>query len=114
MLRKLEQNYAHLVYENNVDHSDLVSRFAYIYKYVTCHANLVSQTIAESDELGALFNREKVNVTCIGGGPGSDFLGILKYVLLNKRVLFCDALSTIERAVGETVGTTSTKNSILK
>ncbi|HEY5867762.1 MAG TPA: hypothetical protein VI542_19760 [Candidatus Tectomicrobia bacterium] len=88
MLRKLEQNYAHLVYENNVDHSDLVSRFAYIYKYVTCHANLVSQTIAESDDLGTLFNREKVNVTCIGGGPGSDFLGILKYLLLNQKSPF--------------------------
>jgi hypothetical protein len=88
MLRKLEQNYAHLVCENNIDHSDLVSRFAYIYKYVTCHANLVSQIIAESDDLGALFNREKVNVTCIGGGPGSDFLGILKYVLLNQKSPF--------------------------
>ena len=88
MLRQLEQNYAHLVYENNIDHSDLVSRFAYIYKYVTCHANLVYQIIAESDALGSLFNREKVNVTCIGGGPGSEFLGILKYVLLKQKSPF--------------------------
>jgi hypothetical protein len=60
---------------------DPVTRFAYIYVYVTSHANVVYQLIVRYAPLRKLFEREVVNVTCIGGGPGSDFLGILKYIL---------------------------------
>lgn len=73
------------------DYADSVTRFAYIYVYVTSHANVVYQLIRNCavsrscSELAKLFDREQVNVTCIGGGPGSDFLGILKYIILNKK-----------------------------
>lgn len=79
-LTRLSKSYAQLTTKNTVDHSDLASRFAYIYRYVTSHANFVYQVIRNSNILQELFNRERVNITCIGGGPGSDFLGVIKYL----------------------------------
>jgi hypothetical protein len=45
----------------------------------------VCSLIQQNNVLGNLFDTKKVNVACIGGGPGSDFLGILKYVMRNKK-----------------------------
>jgi len=67
------------------DYSKAVTRFAYIYKYVTCHANVVYHLLRSSPQLAALFDREQVNISCIGGGPGSDFLGILKYIINSEK-----------------------------
>ncbi len=80
-LRTLSAAYQQLSKRNTVDHSDVVTRFAYIYRYVTAHANFVNQVISRCDPLRALFDLARVHITCIGGGPGSDFLGVLKYVL---------------------------------
>ena len=41
--------------------------------------------IQQNQDIGNLFDNQKVNVACIGGGPGSDFLGILKYLMTNKK-----------------------------
>jgi hypothetical protein len=62
-----------------IDYSDPVTRFAYIYRYVTCHANLVFRRIETNNTLGGLFDQESVQIASIGGGPGSDLLGVLKY-----------------------------------
>lgn len=83
---KEKLSYLGRAYENlrgglQIDHADLTTRFAYIYKYVTCHANLVYQTIQSAPPLQSLFNQQKVKITCIGGGPGSEIIGILKYLL---------------------------------
>jgi hypothetical protein len=75
----LSGEYKRLLDGIQIDYSNPITRFAYIYKYVTSHANLVCTIIENSDELNMIFDQEKVNVACIGGGPGSDFLGILKY-----------------------------------
>ncbi len=37
--------------------------------------------INDNPALQKLFNNDKLVVSCIGGGPGSDFLGIMKYCL---------------------------------
>lgn len=64
-----------------IDYSLPSKRFAYIYKYTTCHADIVARKIAEVEELRAVFMRDGwANVACIGGGPGSDFLGAVKYM----------------------------------
>jgi len=56
-------------------------RFAYIFKYVTSHSHLVFQAIHGCPESASIFDLQRVRVSCIGGGPGSDFLGILKYLI---------------------------------
>jgi hypothetical protein len=86
------------------DYSDPITRFAYIYKYTTCHADIVSRSISAFDELSVLFDgNEWLRVACIGGGPGSDFLGVLKYALLagKTRSLKCFLLDR-ESAWGDT------------
>lgn len=67
------------------DYADAVTRFAYIYVYVTSHANIVYQLVQGCEALLELLAREQVNISCIGGGPGSDFLGVLKYIIKNKK-----------------------------
>jgi hypothetical protein len=64
-----------------IDYSEPATRLAYIYKYVTCHSNLVYTRMSKSSNLRDLFDNNTVRVACIGGGPGSDFLGILKYCI---------------------------------
>lgn len=84
----LRDAYPQLATGIKVDYSDITTRFAYIYIYVTCHANLVYQVMRASPELTELFNNEKVNVTCVGGGPGSEILGILKYISRENKTPF--------------------------
>jgi hypothetical protein len=81
----LRGEYSRLSSGNIIDYSFPVTRFAYIYVYVTSHANLVCSMIQKNQDIGNLFDNQKVNVACIGGGPGSDFLGILKYLMTNKK-----------------------------
>ena len=84
-LEHLRTEYSKLLTSKGIDYSHPITRFAYIYTYVTSHANLVYTIIQNSNDLSAIFNNERVNVACIGGGPGSDFLGILKYLMTNDK-----------------------------
>lgn len=64
-----------------VDYKDPATRFAYVYKYVASHGDYVVRLLTLTREsLGKVFNNETARVTCIGGGPGSDILGVLKYL----------------------------------
>jgi hypothetical protein len=62
------------------DFQDPVNRFAYVYAYVPVHAHWVSELISWSQDAKDLFKKDKVRIACIGGGPGSDLVGILKYL----------------------------------
>jgi len=84
-LKYLRTEYSKLLTSEGIVYSLPTTRFAYIYAYVTSHANLVCTIIENSDDLSAVFDNGKVNVACIGGGPGSDFLGILKYLMNNDK-----------------------------
>jgi hypothetical protein len=80
-LQDLTKTYSDLTIKRAkaINYTDAARRFAYVYKYVTCHSNLVFTRIEDSKELKALFKNDEVQVACIGGGPGSELLGILKY-----------------------------------
>jgi hypothetical protein len=84
-LERLSQKYLDLRTYAEIDYSRPVTRFAYVYAYVSSHANLVYQIIPRSSALTELFKEETISVTCVGGGPGSDLLGILKYLESRKR-----------------------------
>ena len=77
----LSKQYARLVRGTSIDYCDPVTRFAYIYRYVTSHADIVHQLVSKSAHLSTVFNTDRLVATCIGGGPGSDFLGMLKYLM---------------------------------
>lgn len=87
-LKALSSNYTQLSEKNTISYRDSITRFAYIYRYVTSHANLVCTLIENDEKLQSIFDNEdneKVKVACIGGGPGSDFMGIIKYMMRNQK-----------------------------
>lgn len=84
-LYELRDNYRQLLDDNLISYNDPITRFAYIYSYVTSHANLVYSILEQNEELGNIFDNQRVKVACIGGGPGSDFLGIIKYLIKKKK-----------------------------
>lgn len=65
-----------------VNYENPVTRFAYVYMYVAAHADYVSQVFeAYRSHLGSpIFKSEKLRLSCIGGGPGSDFIAVVKYL----------------------------------
>jgi len=82
-LEYLTSEYGKLVSPTSaiIDYRDEVKRFAYIYKYTVAHADYLMQLIQRSDELRKLMGKKSLEVACLGGGPGSDLLGILKYLI---------------------------------
>lgn len=65
----------------SVDYRDPATRFAYVYKYVATHGDYVVQLLVIAlGKLGKVFHADTARVTCIGGGPGSDILAVLKYL----------------------------------
>jgi hypothetical protein len=93
-----------------IDYSCPITRFAYIYKYTVAHADYVMQLVTRCDAVAGLFQKKStVRVACLGGGPGSDFLGILKHMIKE------DSDSTLlaylydkERAWGDSWGDVAT------
>lgn len=83
-LAKFMAEFKDLTQGTDIDYSGPIDRFAYIYKYVASHAGLVYYLIHQSDDLEDLFDQPRVSVAAVGGGPGSEMLGIYKY-LLEKR-----------------------------
>ncbi len=75
----LTAEYGKLCEKGCLDYSDPARRFAYLFRYTTSHANLVFARIRESTALREVFDQKDVTISCVGGGPGSDFLGVLKY-----------------------------------
>ena len=79
-LNNLSSTYAKVLTGGGPDFSDPVIRFAYVYTYVPAHAHWVSELIGWTQEAQQVFEAEKVRIACIGGGPGSDLVGMLKYL----------------------------------
>jgi hypothetical protein len=109
-LTYLSSSYAQLDDENRtpVKYKDPTTRFAYVYKYVTSHADYVVQVLEDLRmELGTpIFQNEIARVACIGGGPGSDLIATLKYIDKYKnsekvKKLTCHMLDR-EQAWGDT------------
>lgn len=77
-LRELREDYALLPYGKIPDYADSYKQFAYLYCYVPAHANILYRLIDWN--LSRIFNTNQVKVSCFGGGPGSDLLGIVKFM----------------------------------
>lgn len=77
-LAELRVGYSRLESSGCFDYSNPAKRFAYLYCYTTTHANIVADVCNWSPDILSLFENTKALISCIGGGPGSDFLGVLK------------------------------------
>lgn len=65
-----------------VDYKDPATRFAYVFKYVATHSDYIVQILNQlrSEVGGTVFDMENLRLSCIGGGPGSDIIGVLRYL----------------------------------
>lgn len=81
-LRYLSRRYEDLedIAAGDIDYNDPATRFAYVYRYTTAHADIVFQHIRDLPILREAFDSNTFTVGCLGGGPGSDILGILKFM----------------------------------
>lgn len=99
-----------------IDYRDPTTRFAYVYKYVASHGDYLVQlmeqlrTTTESN----IFKNRSALVSCLGGGPGSDIIAILKYLsnftsepveevtfyLLDKQQAWADTWTELNKVFG--------------
>lgn len=84
----------HLKARGGPDFADPATRFAYVCKYVPAHAHWLQELVQWSPELKRLFLRDGLRMVAVGGGPGSDVVGILKYMDESGRYprLFCEII----------------------
>jgi hypothetical protein len=86
-LATLEGSYRELRNANRdlIDYNDLATQAAYVFRYVLGHADFVHDFLkhARVSTGKPLFKDEEIWVTSIGGGPGSELLGLLKYLSEN-------------------------------
>jgi hypothetical protein len=50
------------------------------------HANIVFETIKLETGLQKLFKSSELKISCVGGGPGSDLLGVYKYIVHRQTI----------------------------
>lgn len=83
-----------LVKSGGPDFSNPATRFGYVLTYVPAHAHWVYELIQRYPETRALFDKPKLRVACLGGGPGSDIVGILKYIEKAEKntKIFCEII----------------------
>lgn len=78
-IQHLIAEYRDLTVGDDISYTEPEVRFAYILRYVPSHACLVTEIIRRCPELEVLFKWEEVEVAAIGGGPGSEVVGIAKH-----------------------------------
>jgi hypothetical protein len=103
-IARLTPEYRNLTDQNRpcINYSEPVTRFAYIYKYTVAHADYIRQLIGGCPTICNLFTQSKVDVACLGGGPGSDLLGIMKHMLhVRSKTKFKCFMFDKERAWGD-------------
>lgn len=88
-MKYLSESYANLndPERETIDYKDPATRFAYVFKYVAAHGDYMVQLLERlREELSdRVFTTETVRISCIGGGPGSDIIAVLKYLEEQER-----------------------------
>lgn len=73
----------------NINYDDPLCRSGYLYMHTAANATLFERTLRKCSELGALIRErkgEQIRICAVGGGPGTELLGLAKY-LLDRRYL---------------------------
>jgi hypothetical protein len=92
------KQYGSVMDDGGPDFSDPATRFGYVFTYVPAHSHWVYELLDRSEFAKEIFSKGRARVTCVGGGPGSDVVGVLKY-LENKGIeckLFAEIIDGCE------------------
>lgn len=63
-----------------ITYDDAARRFVYLGLYATARASAMYAIMNKLPVINDLFDREHLNVVCAGGGPGTELIGIAKYM----------------------------------
>lgn len=73
----------------HVAYEDPLCRWAYLYTYVGAHANLLDNALCNLDPLqnfllSKIHSSQSLSICSLGGGPGSELLGFVKFIERTK------------------------------
>jgi hypothetical protein len=84
----LEEQYVNLHVEGRdpIDYSELPTQAAYIYSYALTRAAYVEEFLSRhrTSHGKPLFSRKAITVLSFGGGPASELVGLVQYLMANK------------------------------
>lgn len=69
----------------DIDYDEPLCRIGYLYVHAGVNATLFERTINQSKDLSSFINRRSnssLSICAVGGGPGTELLGLTKYFLL--------------------------------
>jgi hypothetical protein len=76
-MTSLSDTYEDSVQAQAIDFGDTAIQYAYLYKYMAAHANFVFKALNVTDTTARRHLRsENLHIAVIGGGPGSEALGV--------------------------------------
>jgi hypothetical protein len=79
-IRNTSNQYGKLLTAGGPNFDYAATRFGYVYMYVSAHAHWLHELITMRPEAKSLFDKKKLRMVCLGGGPGSDLVGVLKFM----------------------------------
>lgn len=81
----------------NIDYDKPLCRLGYLFTHAGAQATLFERTIRLSEHLQALLKlkaQDNINICTVGGGPGTELLGLTKY-LLTTQITLCEITFTV-------------------
>jgi hypothetical protein len=86
--------------ENGVDYREEESRLIYLYMYVGAHASFFSEIANHLYQAQApIFKNSTLRVACLGGGPGTDIIGLTR-LLENQQSTTTVTARIYDREIG--------------
>ncbi|MDR2410202.1 MAG: hypothetical protein LBE13_19120 [Bacteroidales bacterium] len=76
----LSKNYHRIATSEKINYDDKYIQFAYIYVYTASHADYLFQLLTETQQKRPIITTNNFRISSLGGGPGSDLIGCLKYI----------------------------------
>ena len=73
--------------EPDIDYQNPLCRLGYLYRHATANATLFERVLKESGELRSLLRNaanSRINLCAVGGGPGTELLGLAKFMIRRR------------------------------
>ncbi len=74
--------------EPEIQYADALCRLGYLYRHATANATLFEFVLRDSGELRSILRQsagQRLNICAVGGGPGTELLGLAKFLLRRSR-----------------------------
>ncbi|MEB3198143.1 MAG: hypothetical protein VKP62_13165 [Candidatus Sericytochromatia bacterium] len=90
--QRMSMHYHHNVSLGAPEYAGEVARHAYTCKYVPAHAHWLFTTLKACPVSQVLFKQTHLKVVVLGGGPGAEMLGLVKFLVESNRTtsISCD------------------------